>query len=107
MLKQKAVNFDLTRENTNLKSQLESLRNQIKCAQLDIKNEDSSKQTETLYQDYDQGRIKRNDEIAEKHLDFNSSLSIQEIRDTKDDNYRLKAEVMRLLPSCITYMLVL
>ena len=39
MVRQKAVNFDLLRENANLKSQLESLQNTVNGLKLDARND--------------------------------------------------------------------
>ena len=96
MLKQKTANFDLIRENTNLKSQLESLQIRIECFKLGNKNEESSKLTlDTSIKENVEGMIKNKDEDTKKQLDYNASLHMQEWTDTKDENFRLKAELMK------------
>ena len=96
MLKQKTANFGLTRENANLKSQLESLQNRIECFKLGKNNEEYSKQIlGPSIKDNIEGMIENKDEDTKKQLDYNASLHMQEWTDITDENFRLKAELMK------------
>ena len=90
--KQKTANFDLTRENANLKSQLESLQNRIKYFKLDNNSEEPSKQTLDASIKHN---VENKDEDTKKQLEYNAALHMQEWTDTKDENFRLKAELMK------------
>ena len=96
MLTQKTANFELIRENTNLKSQLESLHTRLECFNLRNKIEEPSQITlDTSIKDNVEEIIGNQDVDTKKQLDYNASLHMQEWTDTKDENFRLKAESIK------------
>ena len=85
MARQKNVNFELIRENANLKSQLEALHNRI--GGTNIGTEFTPKQPLQTLQ-----IIENKDTERKTECDNSKSFSLKEMRDIKDENFRLKAD---------------
>ena len=93
LVRQKAVNFDLLRENANLKSQLESLQNTVSGLKLNTRNDKTEEKT----------LEKANDELyaieqkaqEDNQIDMKLEQTNQELMKAKDENFHLKAEVTK------------
>ena len=92
MLKQAREDFGIIRENANLKSQLESLQTRIECFK-QLTNLQTLQTVNTSIKDNVEEMIENED--SKKRLEDNASLHMQEWTDTKDENVRLKTELMK------------
>ena len=94
MLRQKNINFEVMRENANLKSQLESLQNCIQSLQLGMLNQTSLaksvgiESTSTIEEP-------RGNNNGNMKLDDSRALELQTWRETKDENFLLQAKLTK------------
>ena len=93
LVRQKAVNFDLLRENANLKSQLESLQNTVNGLKLNTRNDKTEEKTLDKANDKLYAREQKAQE--DNQIDMKLEQSNQELMMTKDENFHLKAEVTK------------
>ena len=94
LVRQKAVNFDLLRENANLKSQLESLQNTVKGLRLSARSDKTEEKTlEKTKKDEVYAIEQKAQEV--NHIDMKLEETNQELMKSKDENFHLKAEVTK------------
>lgn len=94
MLRQKNINFEVIRENANLKSQLESLQSGIEGLKLGTINEIPPKASIDIASKSINEETRGNNEAAITS-DDNRTLELQALRETKDENSQLKAELTK------------
>ena len=95
MLRQKNINFEVMRENANLKSQLESLQNCIQSLQLGMLNQTSLTQSVGIESKSTIEEPPRGNNDGNMNLDDSRALELQTWRETKDENFLLKAELTK------------
>ena len=93
LVRQKAVNFDLLRENANLKSQLESLQNTVKGLKLDARIDKTEEKT--LEKAKDEVYAIEQKAQEDNQIDMKLEQTNQELMMTKDENFHLKAKVTK------------
>ena len=93
MVRQKAVNFDLLRENANLKSQLESLQNTVNGLKLNTRNDKTEEKT--LEKSNDKLYAREQKAQEDNQIDMKLEQTNQELMMTKDENFHLKAKVTK------------
>ena len=93
LVRQKAVNFDLLRENANLKSQLESLQNTVNGLKLDARNDKTDEKNFEKAKDEVYAIEQKAQE--DKQIDMKLEKTNQELMKTKDEKLHLKAEVTK------------
>ena len=93
LVRQKAVNFDLLRENANLKSQLESLQNTVNGLKLDARNDKTDEKNFEKAKDEVYAIEQKAQE--DKQMDMKLEQTNQELMKTKNENLHLKAEVTK------------
>ena len=93
LVRQKAVNFDLLRENANLKSQLESLQNTVNGLKLDARIDKTEEKT--LEKAKDEVYAIEQKAQEDNQIDMKLEQTNQELMMTKHENFHLKAEVTK------------
>ena len=93
LVRQKAVNFDLLRENANLKSQLESLQNTVNGLKLNTRNDKTEEKT--LEKSNDKLYAREQKAQEDNQIDMKLEQTNQELMMTKDENFHLKAKVTK------------